>query len=73
MHPSTELELCLVLLPDDISYCEAALDLRRKSSGPAIRAAELITAIKWLKAAQTQLALAKRAAAHLTKKQGGCE
>ena len=70
MHPATELELCLVLLPDDIRYCEAALDLRRKSSGPAIRSSELITAIRWLKAAQTQLAIGQRAAAHLAR-QGG--
>jgi len=71
MDPTTELDLCLVLLPDDISYCEAALKWRRRLSSPSLRHAELITAIRWLKAAQTQLALAQRAAAHLAKKQGG--
>ena len=71
MHPATELELCLTLLPDDIRYCEQALDARRMSAAPSIRAAELITAIRWLKAAQTQLAIAQHAAAHLTAEKGG--
>jgi hypothetical protein len=71
MHPTTELELCLVLLPDDISYCENALKMRRRLSSAALRNAELIIAIGWLRVAQTQLALAQRAAAHLAKKQGG--
>jgi hypothetical protein len=70
VNTTTCLELYLGLLPDDIRYCEQALYARRMSFNPSIRAAELITAIAWLKAAQKQLDLAQKAAASLARKEG---
>jgi hypothetical protein len=70
MHPTTELELCLVLLPHDIQQCERALRIRAKSVGSAARHGALVAAIMWQKAAQKQLATALNAAAYLEHQEG---